>query len=184
MISKTFRVFNQSYTITFIIKTIVKAGYNIDENYEPYISADELQDAQAQLQQPESVEQYYTRNFFVTRCILQATEPGKKIGSGGGNLLFVAHAASLDACSRQVVGKEPRSLSQMMAIVREVAYCGVALLEEDEDEEDTKSLMSSVADGMSVKSFKKKKLWKMKETPFPPLTHCSNSRFDSKILME
>ena len=129
------------------------------------------------------MEQYYTRNFFVTRCILQATEVGKKVSGGGGNLLFVAHAASLDACSRQVVGKEPRSLSQMMAIVREVAYCGVALLEEDDEEEDTKSLMSSV-DGMSVKSFKKKRLWKLKETPFPPLTHCSNSRFDCKILME
>ena len=167
----------------FIYFIVVAAGYNIDESYEPYISADELQDAQAQLQQPESVEQYYTRNFFVTRCILQATEAGKKMSGGGGNLLFVGHAASLDACSRQVVGKEPRSLSQMMAIVREVAYCGVALLEEDEEEEDTKSLMSSV-DGMSVKSFKKKRLWKLRETPFTPLTHCSNSRFDSKILME
>ena len=159
------------------------AGYNVDKSYEPYISADELQDAQAQLQQPESVEQYYTRNFFVTRCILQATEASKKAIGGGGNLLFVAHAASLDACSRQVTGKEPRSLSQMMALVREVAYCGVAMLEEDEDEEDTKSVMSS-ADGMSVKSLKKKRLWNLKEPPFPPLTHSSNTRFESKILME
>ena len=171
-----YRIFNFS----------VKAGYNVDETYEPYISADELQDAQAQLQQPESVEQYYTRNFFVTRCILQATEvASKKVAvGGGGNLLFVAHAASLDACSRQVTGKEPRSLSQMMAIVREVGYCGVSLLEEDEDEEDTKSIASSSVDAMSVKSFKKKKSWNLKEAPFPPLTHCSNARFDSKILMD
>ena len=160
----------------------VAAGYNVDETYEPYISADELQDAQAQLQQPESVEQYYTRNFFVTRCILQATEASKKV-IGGGNLLFVAHAASLDACSRQVTGKDPRSLSQMMAIVREVGYCGVSLLEEEDEEEDIKSIASSV-DAMSVKSFKKKRLWNLKDAPFPPLTHCSNARFDSKILMD
>ena len=70
----------------FSNQIIVTAGYNIDENYEPYISADELQDAQAQLQQPESVEQYYTRNFLVTRCILQATEAGKKMSGGGGRI--------------------------------------------------------------------------------------------------
>ena len=149
-----------------------------------------MQDAQAQLQQPESVEQYYTRNFFVTRFILQATEAGNK-GGGGGNLLFVAHAASLDACSRQVIGKEPRSLVQMMSIVREVAYCGVALLEEELDDGleggDAKSLSSATTsmDAMSVKSnMKKKRLWHLKNVPFPPFTHCSNARYDSNILAD
>ncbi len=49
---------------------------------------------------PESLESYYTRNFFVTQCVLQKTE------EIGGNLLFVGHAATLDACSRQLLDKE------------------------------------------------------------------------------
>ena len=102
-------------TLHYLAHSTDAAGYNVDKSYEPYISADELQDAQAQLQQPESVEQYYTRNFFVTRCILQATEASKKAIGGGGNLLFVAHAASLDACSRQVTGKEHSFLSFILS---------------------------------------------------------------------
>lgn len=49
---------------------------------------------------PESLESYYTRSFFVTQCVLQKTE------EIGGNLLFVGHAATLDACSRQLVDKD------------------------------------------------------------------------------
>jgi ubiquitin-associated SH3 domain-containing protein len=78
---------------------LVAAGYNVELGYKPYIPAEELQDLQEQMP-PESNEAYYTRNFFVTQCVLQKTE------EIGGNLLFVGHAATLDACSRQLVGKE------------------------------------------------------------------------------
>ena len=78
-------------------RDLLAAGFNADESYEPFISMEELRDTQAQLQQPESIDQFYTRNFFVTRCILQATE------EAGGNLLLVAHAVSLDTCSRFVL---------------------------------------------------------------------------------
>ena len=46
-----------------------EAGYNIDKNYKPYISAEELQDTQ------ESCQQFYIRNFFVTQCALQVNMP-------------------------------------------------------------------------------------------------------------
>jgi ubiquitin-associated SH3 domain-containing protein len=78
---------------------LVAAGYNVELGYKPYIPADELIDLQEQVP-PESIDSYYTRNFFVTQCVLQKTE------EIGGNLLFVGHAATLDACSRQLVDKE------------------------------------------------------------------------------
>ena len=49
---------------------LVEAGYNIEVKYKPYISADELQDTN------ESVEQFYTRNVFVTQCVLQVFDIG------------------------------------------------------------------------------------------------------------
>lgn len=137
---------------------LANAGYNVHLSYKPYISADELQDSQAQGCN-ESCEAYYTRNFFVTQCVLASTE------DLGGHVLFVGHASTLDACARQLTGQEPRPMQDMMGVVRKVAYCGVAMLKESSD-------MNSA-----------KRTWKLEETPFPPLTHCSNARFEVKELM-
>ena len=38
----------------------------------------------------------------------------------GGNILLVAHAGSLDTCTRQLVGKDPRPVNALMSIVRKV----------------------------------------------------------------
>ena len=46
----------------------------------------------------ESCQQFFIRNFFITQCALQATE------EAGGNVLLLGHAATLDTCSRQLVG--------------------------------------------------------------------------------
>ena len=45
---------------------------------------------------------------------LQATE------EQGGNVLLVAHAGSLDTCTRQLIGKDPRPVNSLMSIVRKV----------------------------------------------------------------
>ena len=50
----------------------------------------------------------------------------------------------------------------MWQVVRKVSYCGVSMLQEQEVES--------------------KRIWKLQEPPFPPLTHCSNARFDIKAL--
>ena len=160
------------------VKDLVAAGYNVDENYEPYISMDELRDTQAELQQPESVDQFYTRNFFVTRCILQATE------EAGGNLLFVAHACTLDTCSRQVTGHDPRTVQQMLNITRKVGYCGVAVLQEEEN----KDVLKVSSESLNSRRFhhnstRKKKVWKLKEPPFPPLTYGGRPVFEWKTLL-
>ena len=66
--------------------------------FQPYISDDELRDSQDQ-GCVEGCEAYYTRNFFVTQCVLASTE------NVGGEVLFVGHASTLDACAQQLIGK-------------------------------------------------------------------------------
>ena len=78
---------------------LLAAGYNVEPTYKPYISSEELHDTQ------ESCQQFFIRNFFITQCALQATE------EAGGNVLLVGHAATLDTCSRQLVGREPRTVN-------------------------------------------------------------------------
>ena len=53
-------------------------------------------------------------SIFNTYNLVQATE------EAGGNVLLVGHAATLDTCSRQLVGREPRQVNELMSIVRKV----------------------------------------------------------------
>ena len=63
-------------------------------------------------------------------------------------------------------------MEDMMQVVRKVSYCGVAMLKESEE----------VVTEMIGKSAESKRKWMLLEPPFPPLTHCSNARFDVKAL--
>ena len=76
---------------------LAEAGYNIQLSYKPYISAEELRDSQLN-GCVESCEAYYTRSFFVTQCVLASTE------DAGGDILFIGHASTLDACAQQLIG--------------------------------------------------------------------------------
>ena len=89
---------------------LIAAGYNVEPGYKPYISSEELHDTVQ-----ETCGQFFIRNFFITQCALQATE------EAGGNVLLIGHAATLDTCSRQLVGGEPRQVNELMSIVRKVS---------------------------------------------------------------
>ena len=92
--------------------------------------------------------------------------------------MLVAHAASLDTCTRQIVGESARSAKEMMAIVSKVPFCSVAsIVEESDPAKDGRKVMGGKA---KVKSAKK---WKLADTKIPPMTHLANHRFDWKILM-
>ena len=82
----------------------------MEPSYKPYISSEELHDTVQ-----ETCGQFFIRNFFIAQCALQATE------EAGGNVLLVGHAATLDTCSRQLVGGEPRQVNELMSIVRKVS---------------------------------------------------------------
>ena len=62
-----------------------------------------------------------------------------------------------------ILGNEPRPKNDFWQVVRKVSYCGVAMLQEEEESDS-------------------KRIWTLQEPPFPPLTHCSNARFDIKAL--
>ena len=135
--------------------------------------------------------------------VSQATE------EAGGNVLMVGHAATLDTCSRQLVGKEPRPVNELMSIIRKVPYCSVAIMEEviEEEEVDNDNTnggrpasptmsrggrsspggMSSVSQvsRMSTRTtVPAPRTWRIAQPPFPPMTHSSVTTFDWKIMID
>ncbi|KAF7273686.1 hypothetical protein GWI33_013633 [Rhynchophorus ferrugineus] len=124
---------------------LTAAGYNIDETYVPMVSEQELKESR------ENCEQFYLRSAFITRSTLSA--------SGRGNVLLVGHTATLDACSRELVGKKARSFNDMSKVIQKIPYC---------------SLVEVRGSGNA---------WEILEPPCLPLTHSANQRFDYKILL-
>ncbi|CAG0892093.1 unnamed protein product [Darwinula stevensoni] len=126
-------------------------GFNIDLSYAPLVVASELYDKN------ETIEQFYIRNAFISEKVVKATE------TEGGNILFVAHAATLETCTRLLVGHAPRNGFHCVSL--QVPYCGVAVAEE-----------------YTAESGEGKK-WRVVEPPFPPFTNSANYGFDWKLLL-
>uniref|UniRef100_A0A6V7KU52 SH3 domain-containing protein n=1 Tax=Bracon brevicornis TaxID=1563983 RepID=A0A6V7KU52_9HYME len=122
---------------------LVKAGFNIDRNYEPIVKIDDLPAR-------ENAAQYYERSHELIKSV---------VGSRVGNILIVAHAASLAACTRQLTGGRIPSAAEVTRLVQRVPYLACLTAQEE-------------VDG-----------WQLHPPPFPPITHSSNSRFDWKILI-
>ncbi|XP_017784216.1 PREDICTED: protein UBASH3A homolog isoform X2 [Nicrophorus vespilloides] len=120
------------------------AGYNIDEDYTPFITKSELFKSQ------ENCEQFYNRSGFITKSVLDENKAG--------NILFVAHAASVEVCTRQILGLTPRSVNELTGLIPHVHYCSLVELEKKED------------------------LWEMNEPPIPPVTHYNNPRFNWSLI--
>ncbi|XP_047498667.1 protein UBASH3A homolog isoform X3 [Penaeus chinensis] len=97
---------------------LIEAGFNINRNYDPLIRKEEVKDTH------ESCEQYYGRNAYVTQSIINTTQ------AQGGTILLVGHAATLDTCTRQLVGGAPRSAHEMTSIIKKVPYGCTAKIEE------------------------------------------------------
>ncbi|XP_022185196.1 protein UBASH3A homolog isoform X2 [Nilaparvata lugens] len=125
-----------------------RAGYNVDATYRPTLTLDQL----TALQQ-ESVMQFYTRSHRMMDAVIANTQ------ADGGNILMVGHAATLDVCSRQLTGHEPRSSQDMTSLIKKIPYCSMAMLEQSTSE------------------------WQLKQLPIPPITHSNNQRFDWQVLL-
>ncbi|XP_076367103.1 ecdysteroid-phosphate phosphatase-like isoform X2 [Tachypleus tridentatus] len=123
-------------------------GFNIDLHYNPLITTAEL------WEKKESSEQYYIRSFYITQTLL------KRGSRNNGNILFTGHAATLDTCSRQLVGHSPRNANDLVHLVHKIPYCAVVTVEESGEGK-----------------------WTLVSPPLLPLTHTGNIRFDWKHLL-
>ncbi|CAK9828219.1 Ubiquitin-associated and SH3 domain-containing protein B [Anthophora retusa] len=122
---------------------LIKAGFNIDKSYDPVIKAKELP-------LKENAAQYYERSYELIKRIIESTV---------GNILIVAHAASLAACTRQLTGGRVPPASEVTSLAQKVPYLACLTAREG-------------LDG-----------WQLHPPPFPPITHTSNTRFDWKVLL-
>ena len=68
-----------------------KCGLIVDTSYVSQVTLQDLKPNETHLE-------FYKRMFNITRLIL------KTIGPASGNVMFVGHAATLEACTRQLVG--------------------------------------------------------------------------------
>lgn len=127
------------------IADLAKCGLNVDTTYMSQVA---IQD----LKPNETHTEFYKRMFNITRLILRT------VGATSGNIMFVGHAATLEACSRQLIGSQPRSAQELTKIVQKIPYCGLTVCQESE--------------------FGKNSTWDFIDPPIPPLTHAPNIRFD------
>ncbi|XP_003699375.1 ecdysteroid phosphate phosphatase [Megachile rotundata] len=122
---------------------LIKAGFNIDKTYDPIIKTKELP-------LKENAAQYYERSYELIKQIIENTV---------GNILIVAHAASLAACTRQLTGGGIPPASEVTKLAQKVPYLACLTAREGMDG------------------------WQLYPPPFPPITHTSNTRFDWKVLL-
>ncbi|XP_016995493.2 ecdysteroid-phosphate phosphatase isoform X2 [Drosophila takahashii] len=123
---------------------LVEAKYDVDLDYEPVQPGSDLT-----VRLKESTEQFYERNHDVILQLLEQTT---------GNILVVAHATTLDTCSRQLTGGVPRSTNELRQVIHKIPYCSLATVEQ--------------VDGV----------WKLVEPECLPVTHSKNPRFEWNAL--
>ncbi|XP_060063895.1 ubiquitin-associated and SH3 domain-containing protein B-like [Ylistrum balloti] len=97
---------------------LLQHGYPVDTTYTPQYPRDKLQE-------DEPVEVLYARSTESTKQILKNHE------LEGGNLLFVGHAGTLELCTRQLIGRGTRNITDYKKILPKVPYCSVCAVEED-----------------------------------------------------
>ncbi|CAG7836509.1 unnamed protein product [Allacma fusca] len=95
---------------------LVANGFNIDVNYAPFSKA-------GTLEVNESVDKYFNRTYDFVK---------KALDSSGNDILLVAHGSTLDVATRQLLGFPPRSVEDMLRVLHNVPYAGVAIAEQSE----------------------------------------------------
>lgn len=147
----------------------LSSKYNINVSYKPVFNRNDLE---AHIQ--ENLDDFYNRNSHSIRqvleklgkhlCVLRILRRlQKRIYSiSDGNVLVVAHATTLDTCTRQLIGSPIRSLSNMSRLMQKIPYLSSSAMEKEEDSEN----------------------YKLVPPPCMSLTHNSSQKFNWKMLMD
>ncbi|XP_059932202.1 ubiquitin-associated and SH3 domain-containing protein B-like [Gadus macrocephalus] len=122
---------------------LASAHFSVDTSYRPFIPISKLTVS-------ESYESYISRSYQVTKDILSDCQ------NTGSKVLLVAHASSLDACTRQLQGRGHQSPQDFIQVVRKVPYLGFCACEEQGDVGQ----------------------WQLVDPPILPITHGPNHSFD------
>ncbi|XP_073696643.1 ubiquitin-associated and SH3 domain-containing protein B [Garra rufa] len=122
---------------------LAAANLSVDTTYRPHIPISKLAVS-------ESYETYISRSFQVTREILS------ECNNLGNTVLIVAHASSLEACTRQIQGLTPQNSKDFVQVVRKIPYLGFCACEE----------MGETG------------VWQLVDPPILPLTHGPNHSFN------
>ena len=126
---------------------LVENGFNINLSYVPFRTVKHVLAGES-----ETLEDYYKRSHDLTKSILNCTT---------GNVLLVAHAGSLDTCTRELTGEVlPRSPNDFLKLIRGIPYCGVSTIQQDPDLR-----------------------WVLTKPPIRTLQHSSNQRYDWRTLL-
>lgn len=119
--------------------------FNIDQEYQPIVSRDYLEE-----NSKESFESFYERNSSTMREVMNNSD---------GDILVVAHAISLETCTRQLIKKEPRTRADLRNILMKISYLAAVAMEQVDES-----------------------TFQLIEPPCLTLTHNSCSKFDWRIV--
>uniref|UniRef100_A0A8C2JRT0 Ubiquitin associated and SH3 domain containing Bb n=1 Tax=Cyprinus carpio TaxID=7962 RepID=A0A8C2JRT0_CYPCA len=120
---------------------LAAANLNVDTTYRPHIPISKLTISEA-------YDTYISRSHQIfTKALLFFTS--------GKNILFVGHASTLEACTRQIQGLSPQNPKDFVQVVRKIPYLGLCACEEQGDSG----------------------FWQLVDPPILPLTHGPNHSF-------
>ncbi|XP_055736009.1 ubiquitin-associated and SH3 domain-containing protein B-like isoform X2 [Salvelinus fontinalis] len=122
---------------------LAASHFCVDTTYRPLIPISKLSVS-------ESYDTYMSRSYQVTKDILSDCK------NMGNNILIVAHASSLEACTRQLQGRSPQTSKDFIQVIRKIPYLGFCTCEEQS------------ATGV----------WQLVDPPILPLTHGPNHSFN------
>ncbi|TKC35414.1 hypothetical protein EI555_005468 [Monodon monoceros] len=122
---------------------LAAANLSVDTTYRPHIPVGKLVVS-------ESYDTYISRSFQVTKEIISECK------SKGNNILIVAHASSLEACTCQLQGLSPQNSKDFVQMVRKIPYLGFCSCEE----------------------LGETGIWQLTDPPILPLTHGPTGGFN------
>ncbi|CAF2740821.1 unnamed protein product [Rotaria sp. Silwood2] len=120
---------------------LTRNGYNVDKFYKPFHPIESLRKDEDELM-------YYTRSHSIITSILKNHE------IDGGNLLIIGHAPTIEVCTRQLTGGQPR-INDLKFLVLRVPFLSMHCI-------------AKQTDGT----------WKATKPPISPIKHTAVEPFD------